>query len=191
MLLPLAALPHNTLHAFPTHPAPATLPRMTDSDSPDDLLLFTPVPALRVTANGWSGEVQRAFVAALARCGVVAASARSVGRSARSAYLLRRRAGPDSGFVQAWDRAAERARLEALDQAMAGGMARVREPVWYRGRQVGWRERQDNRLLYAALRGIEALAAPRWMAPPSPGALPGPAAVFEAALAAIGDDVAA
>lgn len=126
--------------------------------NPDTLLLFTPVPAQRVTANGWSPEVQRAFVAALARVGTVAAAARSVGRSSRSAYQLRVRAGADCGFARAWDSALARGRAEALDIAIGRGLEKRREPVWYRGRQVGWRIRHDNTLLLAALRALDGVS---------------------------------
>ncbi len=134
---------HDTFHRIP---------------DPDALLLFTPVPAQRVIANGWSAEVQRAFVAALARVGTVAAAARSVARSPRSAYQLRARAGADSGFVRAWDAALARPQLEALDIAIDRGFAGHREPVWYRGQQVGWRIRQDNTLLLAALRALDGIS---------------------------------
>lgn len=125
------------------------------SSEPDNLLLFTPVPQARRRANGWSTEVQRAFVAALARTGVVAAAARSVGRTARSAYQLRARAGERSGFVRAWDEAQCRGAEEALDASMAGGMVARRTEVFHRGRHVGWRTQYDNRLAYAALRALD------------------------------------
>jgi hypothetical protein len=54
-----------------------------------------------------ASEVQRGFVAALARCGVVAAACR-IGRSASSAYCLRKRAGANSPFSAAWDKATRR-----------------------------------------------------------------------------------
>ena len=136
---------------------------MTDLDQPDDLLLFTPAASAYRGANGWSSEVQRAFVAALARCGVVAAAARSVGRSPSSAYRLRRRAGDDSGFARAWDEAQARGSEEALDGAMAGGMTARRTEVYHRGRFVGLRTEYDNRLAYAALRALDRRDA-RWAA---------------------------
>ena len=80
--------------------------------------------------------MQRAFVGKLSRCGVVAAAARSVGRSPSSAYQLRRRAGEDSGFARAWDTALARAGGRTLDEAMASAMRRVRTPVWRHGRKV-------------------------------------------------------
>ena len=132
-------------------------------DTPDDLLLFTPVETAYRGANGWSSAVQRAFVGALARTGVVAAAARSVGRSPSSAYQLRRRAGDDSPFAKAWDEAQGRACDEALDASMAGGTQVRRTEVWHRGRHVGWRTAYDNRLAYAALRALDRRDA-RWTA---------------------------
>lgn len=128
---------------------------MTDPDRPNDLLLFTPAPCAYRGANGWSSEVQRAFVAALARCGVVAAAARSVGRSPSSAYRLRRRTGEESGFACAWDGAQARGTEEALDASMAGGMTARRTAVYHRGRLVGWRTAYDDRRAYAALRALD------------------------------------
>lgn len=120
---------------------------------PSDLLLFTPVPyAARVIANGWSGEVQRAFVDALSRLGTVSAAARSVGRSARSAYQLRARAGDDHGFTRAWDYALRLAHADAMDGAAQALNEPERVPVVRRGRIVGWRERPSYRTLNAVLR---------------------------------------
>ncbi|HEX8484618.1 MAG TPA: hypothetical protein VF643_04465 [Sphingomonas sp.] len=124
---------------------------------PDALLLFTPVQTTYRGANGWSSEVQRAFVAALARSGVVAAAARSVGRSASSAYQLRRRAGVESSFALAWDEAQRRATEAAMDLALADGMHVRRTEVYYRGRHVGWRTVHDDRLLCAALNAFDRL----------------------------------
>ncbi len=121
----------------------------------DDLLLFTPVPARRATAKGWSAEVQRAFVAALMKCGVVSAAARSVGRSPRSAWRVRGRAGAE-GFAAAWDMAVEIARDRAIDTAMSRIEAPEEVPVFYRGRQVGTRTPSDARLLFATLRAMDA-----------------------------------
>ena len=130
--------------------------------TPDDLL-FTPVESHHCGANGWTSAVQRAFVGKLSLCGVVAAAARSVGRSPSSAYQLRRRAGEDSGFARAWDTALARAGERTLDEAMAGAMRRVRTPVWRHDREVGVREAADNRLAYAVLRALDRREA-RWEA---------------------------
>ena len=94
---------------------------MSQSDpveEPDDLLLFAPVAQARRRADGWSPEVQRAFVGALTRCGTVAAAARSVGRSAWSAYHLRACAGGGSSLTSVWDKA-----RHGVAETLSGGMA--------------------------------------------------------------------
>jgi hypothetical protein len=77
-----------------------------------DFLDFAPVP-LRARCDGWSAELQRAFVVALARGMGPGAAARSVGKNRQTAYALRKRRGAES-FATAWDAAAafgRRARL--------------------------------------------------------------------------------
>lgn len=124
-------------------------------EEPDNLLLFTPVVTAYRGANGWSAAVQRAFVAALARTGVLAAAARSVGRNPRSAYRLRVRTGEDSGFARAWDEVQRRGSEEALDASMAGDMPARRTEVFYRGRHVGKRTTYNSCLAYAAPRALD------------------------------------
>jgi hypothetical protein len=126
-------------------------------EEPDDLLLFTPHP-MPPRAGGWSAERQIAFIDCLRRIGVVAAAARSVGMTAGAAYQLRKRAGPDSGFVRAWNCALDQAQSEAIDEARSRSFGPTREPVFRCGRQVGWRERYDNKLLYAALRALDGVS---------------------------------
>ena len=125
------------------------------TDAPDDLLLFAPVTLAYRGANGWTAEVQRAFIAALARIGVVAAAARSVGRSRESAHRLKQRAGADSGFARAWDQALARSGDRALDVAIAAGFEPRRHEIWRGGRFLGWRTCYDNHLAFAALRTLD------------------------------------
>lgn len=112
---------------------------------------FTPVPSRTNRHDGWTPERQRGFIAALAQLGVVSAAAAQVGKSPKSAYALRTRAGADS-FAAAWDEAVAagcfRATTLAVDRAVKG----IAVPVFYRGRQVGERRVYDDRLLIAALR---------------------------------------
>jgi hypothetical protein len=61
---------------------------------------FDPVPRQGVRRGGWSEERQRGLIAALVKCGSVAAAARSVGLTPRSAYLLADAPGAES-FVMA------------------------------------------------------------------------------------------
>lgn len=58
---------------------------MANAYPQSDPLHFTPVTLQRRRANGWTSDVQHAFIANLARCGIVSAAAKSVGKSARSA----------------------------------------------------------------------------------------------------------
>ena len=135
--------------------SPRPVPAFSSCSSRTPPTTFSCSPPCPRRADGWSAEVQRAFVAALARTGVVAAAARSVGRSPRSAHQLRARAGDAHPFARAWDEARRRGSEEALDAAMAGGMAARRTEVFHRGRHVGWRTQYDNRLAYAALRALD------------------------------------
>jgi hypothetical protein len=62
---------------------------------------FVPVP-LRARRDGWTGERQHIFIAALARTGCIGQAAQAAGMSRESAYRLRRRKGAES-FAAAWD----------------------------------------------------------------------------------------
>ena len=81
----------------------------------DDDLWFTPegVPVPRFTPwigrnhdpRGWTPARQLGFMRAMTRCGSARAAAAAVGKSVRSAYLLRDKPGAAS-FAAAWDQAA-------------------------------------------------------------------------------------
>ncbi|HEX8572007.1 MAG TPA: hypothetical protein VF759_04590 [Allosphingosinicella sp.] len=71
-----------------------------------DLLDFEPVPRRVDRAHGWSAEVQRAFVAALAVTGSDRQAAAIVDRAAYGAARLREAEGSE-GFVAACDKAIE------------------------------------------------------------------------------------
>ena len=77
-----------------------------------DLLSFTPVPR-RAHANGWSPEVQRAFIAALVVTGSPRRAARAIGRHAFGAEQLRKARGGMS-FAAAWDAALDISREREL-----------------------------------------------------------------------------
>ncbi|MEJ7933185.1 hypothetical protein WG907_02820 [Sphingobium sp. AN558] len=124
---------------------------MTD---PDDPLLFTPVPLQR-RARGWSAEAQVAFIAALARTGVVAQAARSVACSPRSAYQLRAKPGAES-FAAAWDWALEMGLDAARDRAFGIIHESPQRPLLRRGRVIGFRQASEARLMLIALRALGA-----------------------------------
>lgn len=140
--------------------------------APEDLPQFTPIPSLRLRHDGWTAQRQLDFLLALARLGLVAPAARSVGMSARTAYRLRAR-DVDGSFSTAWHHAVEDGRSAALDTGIERAVTGELVPVFYRGRKVGEYVRFDNRLVIAALtaaatRGRDT-AAPRQDAAALPG----------------------
>ena len=139
---------------------PETLPddalgRPIDDAMP--VIDFTPVVRQRVRRGGWDAERQRGFIAALARCGSVAAAARSVGKTPRSAYRLCE--APDGeSFVRAWDQAIDfgmgRMRADGLQRSLEGDFV----PVYRRGKLVRVEHRRNDRLAIAVLGGRERTA---------------------------------
>ena len=133
-------------------PAPDPDAGGPDTDPDVDPLFFIPVPRARRRRNGWSDERQISFIVSLSQCGSVAAAARSVGLSARSAYRLLDAPGA-CGFARAWDAAYalgyERTRVDALARSLHG----VHVPVYRKGRLVRVEHRQSNRLAIAVLSG--------------------------------------
>lgn len=127
----------------------------------DGSILFTPFVPPRPRANCWTSDAQVAFIAALARTGVVAVAARGVGKSPRSAYQLRVRPGAES-FADAWDRALSEGQARAIDAALSRTLEPVMVPVIRRGRQVGLREKFDSGLAIAAMRALDG-ANGRWL----------------------------
>ena len=112
---------------------------------------FVPVPSRTNRHDGWTPDRQRAFIDALALIGIVAAAAAEVGKSPKSAYALRARAGAES-FAAAWDEALADGRLNATFLAVHRAVHGVMVPVFYKGRQVGERRVYNDRLMIAALR---------------------------------------
>jgi hypothetical protein len=121
-------------------------------------LRFTPVPT-RARHDGWSAADQRAFIGRLARGHSVDEAAKSLGHSRQSAYALRRRLGAES-FARAWvsAQALGRAVWEAKRCSPGPDLAYAFEtllvPRFYRGRLVGFVQREDNA---AALRMLAEL----------------------------------
>lgn len=90
-----------------------------------DLLDFEPVPR-RPRADGWTGELQRAFIAALAVTGSPRRAARAVGKAQFGADQLRKAKGAE-GFNAAWDKAMAQAAEKGRHRLAAGFGAVVRE----------------------------------------------------------------
>lgn len=123
-----------------------------------ELLQFTPVPS-RARHDGWSADDQRQFIARLARGHSVDEAAKALGHSRQSAYALRRKAGAEE-FAAAWVNAQALGRhvWEARRCSPGSDLAYAFEtllvPRFYRGRLVGFVQRQDNA---AALRTLAEL----------------------------------
>ena len=121
-------------------------------DGPEPIIPFTAVPRQRHRRNGWTEARQREFIAYLARCGSVQASARAVGMTPRSVYRLLDAPGADE-FARAWDTAIDlgmaRLRCDAVNRALVGDYV----PVYRKGRLVRVEHRRSDRLAIAILSG--------------------------------------
>lgn len=106
----------------------------------------------RPRADGWSPEVQQAFIAALARTGIVERACEEVGMSVRSAYNLRNAAGGE-GFARAWAAVLARAADRLLDVAFEQAIEGEEIPVYDQdGVRTGSRRRYNTRMAMFLLR---------------------------------------
>lgn len=130
-------------------------------DLPDSLR-FDPVP-VRGRRDGWTPDVQRRFILLLAGGAPAREAARRVGRSRSTAYALRERPGAE-GFAAAWDAALDLAtQRRNLPRAGTpspigpgiGGLEMMLVPRYYRGRLVGFVQREDRRAALRVLRQID------------------------------------
>ena len=123
-------------------------------------LRFSPVP-VRARHDGWSPALQRRFILLLATGCPAGEAARRLGRGRQAAYALRRLPGGE-GFAAAWDSAlafAHEARtathgVPTLDE----GFDRIWVPRFYRGRLVGFVERDDHNSALRTLARLDRLA---------------------------------
>jgi len=129
---------------MPTSPNPIETPEGVPIPT------FTPWSGERRRGSGWTPEAQLLFIAALTRLGCVAAAAAVAGRSVRSAYRLRDRAGAES-FAAAWASALARGRSAAQQVAIERAVHGKLVPQFRRGQFQGYRVAHDDRLLVAAL----------------------------------------
>jgi hypothetical protein len=108
-------------------------------------LLFTPVP-VRARRDGWTPVLQFRFILNLGLGMGPSEAARRVGRSRQTAYALREKRGGES-FAAGWDAAAafaQRARTAPRPLAfMDSGIETILVPRYYRGRLVGFVQRED------------------------------------------------
>lgn len=122
------------------YPAPAE-----PGEARAELTAFTPVPRQRNRHDGWSPEVQRAFIAALADYGSVRDAARKVGRAPEGAYLLRRHP-QGAEFAAAWEAALAHGMRRLEDALMERALNGVEVPVYSYGKLVGARVTYNDRL---------------------------------------------
>jgi hypothetical protein len=122
-------------------------------------LVFDPVP-LRAQHNGWTPALQKRFILALARGAGPDEAARSLGKTRQTAYRLRKKRGAES-FAAAWDRAvafAGQVRRGGRSQAAGFGLETILVPRFYRGRLVGFVQREDFRGAMRVLARLDRLA---------------------------------
>jgi hypothetical protein len=138
---------------------------------------WRPVPR-RPRADGWTPEVQRAFIETLADTGMVSAACEAVDMSTRSAYRLRRAPGAES-FARAWDAALDAAADALADIAFSRAIEGVEEPVFDRdGCRIGAKTRYNDRLMMFLLRSYRpARFGPAPDSARQPGEAPPPLAV--------------
>ncbi len=124
---------------------------MTDQPLPAVLPPFDPVPRAKQRSNGWTAQVQRDFIEALAETGSVKAACRRVGRADHGAYMLRRHPQAEA-FRAAWDVALDIGMRRIEDVAMDRALNVVEVPVYSYGKLVGTRTVYNDRLLMFMLR---------------------------------------
>lgn len=112
---------------------------------------WRPVPR-RPRADGWTPDVQRVFLQALADTGLVEEAARAVDKSVQSAYRLRQAPGGES-FARAWRAALGAAAERVLDLAFTRAIQGEDTPVFDRdGVRIGARWKTNDRLTMFILR---------------------------------------
>lgn len=131
------------------------------SDNLPAFLRFAPVP-VKTRRDGWTPRLQFRFVLDLARGAGVEEAARRLGRTRQTAYALRRRVGAE-GFAAAWDSAIEFARAArgaaaSLPLGSGSAIETLLVPRYYRGRLIGFIQRENLTGVMARLRQLDRLA---------------------------------
>lgn len=112
---------------------------------------WRPVPR-RPRADGWTPDVQRAFIQALVETGMVERAAYAVNMSVQSAYRLRHAPGGES-FARAWDVATAAAARRVLDLAFQRVIEGEEHPYFdCDGRRIGARRKFSDKLTMFLLR---------------------------------------
>jgi hypothetical protein len=125
-----------------------------------DLLDFAPVPR-RPRADGWTPDVQRAFIAALAVTGSERQAAAAVGKAQYGVTQLKQSPGNES-FMAARERALAMAEADK-GRRLAGGVHAVTAPAahWRPPEPVWGRAESRRRAARAAGYTVDALPAPQ------------------------------
>jgi hypothetical protein len=100
----------------------------------------------------WTPETRATFLDILYRTGNAQRAARAVDKSRQAAYALRSR---DADFAAAWDDALADARDLYVDELSDRAVEGVEEAHIYRGKLLGTRVRQDNRLIIATVKRLD------------------------------------
>ena len=132
-------------------------PPATDAaaDAPPDIPDFLPWFPKRRTANGWSPDRQRGFLAVLQLCGSVRQAAAAVGKSARSAWQLRGKPGAEH-FAVVWDQMVRHGRAQVVGANFARAMNGEIQPVYRNGRYRGIELRYPDRIALGVLESEKA-----------------------------------
>lgn len=123
-----------------TNPIPASAPGATPAAllaELGDLLDFTPVPRRTKRVDGWTPELQQAFIAALSVAGSARRAAKALGKSATGVIALRQRPGAES-FAAAWDAAMAIARERGSARLAISLNAVVEEALAWRPPPPPW-----------------------------------------------------
>ena len=139
-----------------THPLPT---HRTHTPEGAPIPQFTPFVPQRRRATGWTAAIQRAFIAELTRIGSANAAAKAVGRSVRSAYVLRDKPGAES-FAAAWVEALARGRDAVRDTATERALYGEVAPRYRNGRFTGYHMVRNDHLLTGVLNARESRIGP-------------------------------
>ena len=118
---------------------------------------FLPWFPQRRTANGWSPDRQRAFLAELQACGSVRQAAAAVGKTARSAWQLRDKPGAEH-FAVVWDQMGREGRAKVVEANFARALHGEIQPIFRKGRYRGIRLHHPDRIAIAVLESRKAAA---------------------------------
>jgi hypothetical protein len=107
---------------------------------------------LRHREDGWTAQVQQAFIMYLIEDGSVRLAAQRVERHVTSAYRLRQRS---PAFARAWDAARRMAYAQLRDIAIERAIDGTPQEVWRDGEWIGMKRVRSDRLLMNLLNHLK------------------------------------